>query len=288
MEQNLTKTNINWYPGHMAKAKREMKEKMPLVDLIYEVIDARMPLSSKVADIDEVIKGKPRILIMTKYDMCDQKITDEIIDFYRQKGYTVIPVDLINNKNIAAIIDETNKISKKINIEREKKGLKPRNIRALVVGAPNVGKSTLINQLVGKKVAATGDRPGVTKNLGWIRIGKNIELLDSPGILWPKLDNQEYAHNLAALSSIREEIVDSQELSIYILTLLSHLYPTNLNGRYGFSKLDDDIYKNLDIIGNLRKTYIKGGEIDYEKVYQIIIRDLRGGFLGKITLDRLK
>lgn len=282
------KTNINWYPGHMAKTKREIKEKLPLIDVVYEVVDARMPISSKVIDIDDIIKNKPRILIMTKYDMCDKSQTDKIIKYYKEKGYSVVPVDLIKNTNVNLIIKETSKVSDIINIERKKKGLKPKqSVRALVIGAPNVGKSTLINRLVGKKKTVTGNKPGVTKQLSWIRVGSNIELLDTPGILWPKLENQEHAYNLAALSSVKEEVVDLQDLSIYILHKLNELYPNYLEKRYGITTVSDDIIATLEEIGNRRGAKISGGEIDYDKVYSIIIRDLKEGLIGPITLDRL-
>lgn len=282
------KTNINWYPGHMAKTKREIKEKLPLIDVVYEVVDARMPISSKVIDIDDIIKNKPRILIMTKYDMCDKSQTDKIIKYYKEKGYSVVPVDLIKNTNVNLIIKETSKVSDIINVERKKKGLKPKqSVRALVIGAPNVGKSTLINRLVGKKKTVTGNKPGVTKQLSWIRVGSNIELLDTPGILWPKLENQEHAYNLAALSSVKEEVVDLQDLSFYILHKLNELYPNYLEKRYGITTVSDDIIATLEEIGNRRGAKISGGEIDYDKVYSIIIRDLKEGLIGPITLDRL-
>ena len=285
---NENKTNINWYPGHMAKTKREIKEKLPLIDVVYEVVDARMPISSKVIDIDDIIKNKPRILIMTKYDMCDKSQTDKIIKYYKEKGYSVVPVDLIKNTNFTLIIQETSKVSDIINVERKKKGLKPKqSVRALVIGAPNVGKSTLINRLVGKKKTVTGNKPGVTKQLSWIRVGSNIELLDTPGILWPKLENQEHAYNLAALSSVKEEVVDLQDLSIYILHKLNEFYPNYLEKRYGITTVSDDIIATLEEIGNRRGAKISGGEIDYDKVYSIIIRDLKEGLIGPVTLDRL-
>lgn len=285
---NENKTNINWYPGHMAKTKREIKEKLPLIDVVYEVVDARMPISSKVIDIDDIIKNKPRILIMTKYDMCDKSQTDKIIKYYKEKGYSVVPVDLIKNTNVNLIIKETSKVGDIINVERKKKGLKPKqSVRALVIGAPNVGKSTLINRLVGKKKTVTGNKPGVTKQLSWIRVGSNIELLDTPGILWPKLENQEHAYNLAALSSVKEEVVDLQDLSFYILHKLNELYPNYLEKRYGITTVSDDIIATLEEIGNRRGAKISGGEIDYDKVYSIIIRDLKEGLIGPITLDRL-
>lgn len=287
-EKVFQKSNINWYPGHMAKTKREIKEKLPLIDVVYEVVDARMPISSKVIDIDDIIKNKPRILIMTKYDMCDKSQTDKIIKYYKEKGYSVVPVDLIKNTNVNLIIKETSKVSDIINVERKKKGLKPKqSVRALVIGAPNVGKSTLINRLVGKKKTVTGNKPGVTKQLSWIRVGSNIELLDTPGILWPKLENQEHAYNLAALSSVKEEVIDLQDLSIYILHKLNELYPNYLEKRYGITTVSDDIITTLEEIGNRRGAKISGGEIDYDKVYSIIIRDLKEGLIGPVTLDRL-
>ena len=287
-EKVFQKSNINWYPGHMAKTKREIKEKLPLIDVVYEVVDARMPISSKVIDIDDIIKNKPRILIMTKYDMCDKSQTDKIIKYYKEKGYSVVPVDLIKNTNVNLIIKETSKVGDIINVERKKKGLKPKqSVRALVIGAPNVGKSTLINRLVGKKKTVTGNKPGVTKQLSWIRVGSNIELLDTPGILWPKLENQEHAYNLAALYSVKEEVVDLQDLSIYILHKLNELYPNYLEKRYGITTVSDDIITTLEEIGNRRGAKISGGEIDYDKVYSIIIRDLKEGLIGPVTLDRL-
>lgn len=287
-QKSFSKAPISWYPGHMAKTKREIKEKLPLIDVVYEVVDARMPISSKVIDIDDIIKNKPRILIMTKYDMCDKSQTDKIIKYYKEKGYSVVPVDLIKNTNVNLIIKETSKVSDIINVERKKKGLKPKqSVRALVIGAPNVGKSTLINRLVGKKKTVTGNKPGVTKQLSWIRVGSNIELLDTPGILWPKLENQEHAYNLAALSSVKEEVVDLQDLSIYILHKLNELYPNYLEKRYGITTVSDDIIATLEEIGNRRGAKISGGEIDYDKVYSIIIRDLKEGLIGPVTLDRL-
>lgn len=288
MDNRQNSTNINWYPGHMAKTRREIKEKLDLFDIIYEVIDARMPISSKVADIDELVKNKPRLLIVTKYDLCDKEETDKILTFYKERGYIIIAIDLVNGKNINQIITESEKLLKEMNEKRKEKGLKPRNIRALVIGAPNVGKSTLINRLVGKKVVNIGDRPGVTKNLGWIRIHKDIDLLDSPGILWPKLEDQYQAFILASLSSIKEEILDSQEIAIFILKILDNLYPDRLYNRYQINKIDfNNLEETLGGIAKRRGALQKGGSLNYEKVYNIIIRDLKDGNFGKITLDRI-
>ncbi len=291
--KSLPSTSINWYPGHMAKTRREIKEKIDLIDIIYEVIDARMPISSKIVDIDDLVKNKPRLLIVTKYDLCDKIETDKILSYYQNQGYIVIPVDLVSGKNVNKIITESEKLLKDMNDSRKLKGLKPRNIRALVIGSPNVGKSTLINRLVGKKAVSIGDKPGVTKNLGWVRIHNNIDLLDSPGILWPKLDDQYQALILASLSSIKEEIIDKQNLAIFILKIMLKLYSERVTGRYCFENVTDlDDTNQLDYvfstISKKRGCLKKGGLIDYDKVYNVIIRDLKDNNFGVITLDRLE
>ena len=281
------KTNINWFPGHMAKTRREISKNLNLIDIVYEVIDARMPISSKIVDIDDLIKDKPRILVVAKYDLCDKSETDLILNNYREKGYNVVAVDLVNG-NVSNLINETNKIMKNINGTRIRKGLKERSARVLIIGVPNVGKSTLINKLVGRKSAGVGNMPGFTKNLNWIRVNKNIELLDSPGILWPKLEDQEAAHVLAALSSIKEEILNADSIACFILRKLYELYPEKLKERYGVEEISEDFIEVYNIIGIKRGALSKGGITDYEKVSNIIINDLKSGYFGEITFDRLK
>lgn len=275
---------INWYPGHMAKTKREIKEKLDLIDVVFEVIDARIPHSSKNKEINELIKNKPRILIMSKLDLCDYDETKKWINYYEKNGYKVIPLDLINNPNLNLIYNETNKLQNELNAKRREKGLKERRIRVLILGIPNVGKSTLINRLVGRKATDVGNKPGITKQLQWIRINNNLELLDTPGILWPKLDSNEVALNLAATTAIKEEILDTEEVAIFIINTMLRLYPDTIKNRYNITNTEE-IVDILDQIGK-KIGAVRNNETDYEKVYTTVLKDLRLGYLGKITFDR--
>ena len=281
--ENINKTNINWFPGHMAKAKREIKEKIDLIDIVFEVIDARIPKSSKNNDIEDIIKNKPRILIMTKSDLCDKNITLEWKKYYESKGYKVVLLDLLHD-NVNEIFSIVNELMESINSKRISKGLKPRRVRSLVLGIPNVGKSTLINRLVGKKAVNVGNKPGITKNLEWIRINDKLELLDTPGILWPKFNDSTIAYNLASMTAIKEEILDIEDISIYIIKTMFKLYPDNIISRYGVNN-DEDIVNILDGIGK-KIGAVRNGEVDYDRVYIKVLRDLRDGYLGKITFDR--
>ena len=286
-KNNLSdKIQINWFPGHMAKTKREISDKLNLIDIVYEVIDARMPISSKIVDIDDLIKNKPRILIVTKYDLCDKEETNKILANYKKDGYNIIHIDLMKG-DTSNIISLTNEIMNSINQSRIDKGMKPRFARVLIVGAPNVGKSTLINRLVGRKSAGVGNKPGFTKTLSWIRVNKDIELLDTPGILWPKLTDQGGAKTLAAFSSIKDEIINIDNIATFILNKLYTLYPSKLKERYDITNLDD-IVEVYEIIGRKRGALSRGNIVDYEKVSNIIIRDLRNGYFGDITFDRIK
>ena len=280
---NENKTNINWYPGHMVKTKRQIRENLGLIDIVFEVIDARIPLSSKNKDIDNLIQNKPRVLIMTKKDLCDENKTNKYVKYYEEKGYKVVLVDLLTLKNTNAILDSINPIINDINKKRALKGMKPRKIRVLVLGIPNVGKSTLINRLVGKKATNIGNRPGITKELQWIRINDKLELLDTPGILWPKLDDTNVALNLAAMTAIKEEILDLDDVAIYIINKMKKEYKDNINNRYNIGNIDD-VVEILDKIGKSIGAF-KNNEVDYDKVYKNILKDLREGYLGQVTFD---
>ena len=287
-KEGVNKIGINWYPGHMAKTKREIREKINLIDIIYEVIDARMPISSKIKDIDDLIKDKPRILIMTKYDLCDKKETDKFISYYEKLGYKVVPVDLANNKNVKKVLDLSESVSEDLNEKRKSKGLKPRNLRALIIGIPNVGKSTLINRLVGKKAAGVGNKPGFTKSLSWIRINKDIDLLDSPGILWPKLEDQYEARILAIFSSIKEEILNKEDLALFAINILTKLYKDKLESRYNIKVDNMTNIEVMEEIAKKRGCVTKGNIIDYERAATIILNDIKNNAFKEITLDRLE
>ena len=281
------KTNINWYPGHMAKTKRLISENINLIDVVYEVVDARMPKSSKIIDIDNYIGNKRRILIMNKYDLCDKIETDKWVKHYEDLGYVVVKTNLTEEKRLTYLVSKTKELMADEFTKMEEKNMRAtRKIRVLVVGVPNVGKSTLINRLVGRKIVNTGNKPGVTKNLDWIRVDKDIELLDSPGILWPKFDD-DTAYNLASLTAIKEEVLPINQVINYILNTLYKLYPKKLEERYGITNYNDDLFvETLDIIGKKRGCLIKGGDIDYDKVFNVILNDIKNGYIKEITFDR--
>lgn len=284
-QESFSKVPISWYPGHMAKTKREIKEKIDLIDIVFEVVDARIPYSSKNKEIEEMTKGKPRVIVMTKIDLCDSGKTNKWIKYYEDKDYIVIPIDLINNPNTKIIFDKIKPLVDEINSKRKSKGLKERKARILIMGVPNVGKSTLINRLVGRKATNIGNRPGVTKNLEWIRINDKVELLDTPGILWPKLDEEEVAYNLASMTAIKEEVLDSEDIAIYIIKKLLSDYPDNIINRYNLTKTED-IVDILDEIGKKIGAF-RNSETDYDRVYKRVIKDLQDGYLGKITFDNI-
>lgn len=286
-EVSDTTTNINWYPGHMAKTRREIKEKLSLIDIVYEVVDARMPISSRLPDIDQIINNKPKIMVVTKYDLCDKEKTDELLKEYEKTHY-IVKVNLLENSATKEVLRISHTLLKDLNEKRIRKGLKPRPVRALVVGVPNVGKSTLINNLVGRKAAVAANRPGVTKGLTWIRVNTELELLDSPGILWPKFETEEQALTLAVLTSIKEDILDTGKLAYFILQKMNELYPTYLKSRYDLEEIDlDDLEPILEKIAKKRGAFQKGGYFDYDRVYSIIIKDLKEGYLGNVTFDRI-
>lgn len=286
-EEVNNKVNINWYPGHMAKTKRLIKENIKLIDIIYEVIDSRIPYSSRVNDIEDLIGDKPRVLIFAKYDLCDKPETDRFIEKYQKLGFYCLTYDLTHEIDKDKLINLSNEILKEKLEKAKEKGINKDKIRALVVGVPNAGKSTFINKIVGKKIAVTGNKPGVTKNLSWIRIGKNIELLDSPGILWPKLEQEKEAFNLASTTAIKEDILPKEEVAIYIIKFMYKNYKELLEKNYGVTDISD-FYEVYDTIGRKRGFLGRGGVIDDDRVTDLIINDIKQGKISGLTFDRVE
>ena len=277
----------NWYPGHMAKTKRLISEKYDLIDIVYELIDARIPVSSKISNIDSILKNKPRLLIMTKSDLCDLEVTCEYVKHYEDKGYKVILANLNDSNIVRTIIDETNELMSSLQEKRTNKGLKEKEIRALVIGIPNVGKSTLINKLANRKVANVGNKPGITKNITWLKTNSNILLLDTPGILAPKIDSDMVFLNLASMGTIKKEILSPDEVAIHILKILNTYYPHILKERYKIDSVNiDDILLTYEAIGKNKGLLTKGGEVDETRVSELIINDIKQEYIKGITFDR--
>ncbi|MFV0275484.1 MAG: ribosome biogenesis GTPase YlqF [Bacilli bacterium] len=287
-EERFQKSVINWYPGHMAKAKRLMKERLPLIDIVFELIDSRIPYSSKINNIDETIGNKEKILVFNKYDLCDKTETDKWIEYYKEQGFYVVKTELIDGKNIKSLLDQTKEILKAIDDKRIAKGLKPRKKRAMIVGIPNVGKSTLINKLTKRKSVKTGNKPGVTKSLDWIRVGNDLELMDTPGILWPKLEDQTAALNLATFSAIKEEILPLSEVSVHILKMYNKYYPHILKEYYSIENFDkEDLLPVFETIAKFKNFKGKGNNLDFDKVVLLLINDIKDAKIKNLTFDRL-
>ena len=286
-KKSLSPTSINWYPGHMAKTKRQIKERIDLVDVVVHVVDARIPKSSFINDINEFTKNKEKILVFSKYDLCDKEETLKWKNFYEKKGYTVILSEL-NDKNVKnKIVDAVNSLMSNVNLKRKEKGLLPKKAKVMVVGVSNVGKSTLINNLVNKKVQTVGNMPGVTKNINMVKINDKIDLIDTPGVLWPKFDSELTAFNLASMTIIKEEVLPLDEVCVYILSTLNLYYKDILKNVFGIDYFnEEEIYELYENIGKYKNYPKVGGEPDFDRINLFIINSIKNGTLKGITFDR--
>ena len=276
--------HFQWYPGHMTKAKRMMQENIKLIDLVIELVDARIPVSSRNPDIDELGKNKARLILLNKSDLAEERWNDAWAEYFKAKGYSVLKVNSKRGggiKSIQGVIQEACKEK----IERDRKrGILNRPVRAMVVGIPNVGKSTFINALAGKACAKTGNKPGVTKGKQWIRLNKNVELLDTPGILWPKFEDQKVGLKLAFIGSIKDEILNTEELAAELITFMNQHYAGVLEEKYNIEK-NEDPYVMLSSIAESRHCLVRGNELDCEKAAILLMDDFRNGRLGRLTVE---
>ncbi|GAA0331682.1 ribosome biogenesis GTPase YlqF [Bacillus carboniphilus] len=277
---------IQWYPGHMAKAKRQILEKIKLVDLVIEIVDARIPLSSRNPMVNEISHQKRRLVLLNKSDLADPAVTKKWISYFEEEGASVLAINAHRSSDIKKVIQQSQSLMKDKHEALRAKGIiNPRAIRALIVGIPNVGKSTFINQLAGKKIAKTGNTPGVTKAQSWIKSGKDFELLDTPGILWPKFEDEEVGYRLAVTGAIKDTILPLQDIAAYALRYLSEHYPDRMQERYKLTTISDDMAVLFDEIGKKRGFIVSGGYVDWDRVAEIVLQELRNGKLGPLSLE---
>ncbi|MBE7051040.1 MAG: ribosome biogenesis GTPase YlqF [Ruminococcaceae bacterium] len=279
--------NIQWFPGHMTKAIRMMQENLRLIDVVVELVDARLPLSSRNPEIDKLVGDKAHLILLNKSDIADTSLTSEWEKYFVSKGIAAASVSSTSGKNLNFVFDKCRELlADKIQREKEK-GIVNRSIKIMVCGVPNVGKSSFINKLSGKKSAITGDRPGVTKGKQWIRLKNNFELLDTPGILWPKFDDDDVGLKLAYTGAVKDEIMDVEELACHLLVFLKNNYPESLSARYKMTDFDTlEGYELLELLGKKRGFVVSGGEIDTERAAHILLDEFRGARLGNITLEK--
>lgn len=277
--------NINWYPGHMKKTKELVQNNLKLVDVVIELLDARIPFSSKNPDIDNLVGDKPRIVLLNKSDMCKKNDLDSWISYYADKGIKAIPINAMNGQGVNNVISECKNLTKAMMEKYSEKGRQARAIRIMIVGVPNVGKSSLINKLSGRRSTQTGDRPGVTKGKQWVKIRGDMELLDTPGILWPKFEDQNVAINLAFTRAIKDEILDVETLGLRLIERLSNIAPNDLQERYKLSEIHDQAIDTMEEIGRKRGFLLGKNELDYTRIATTVLNEFREGKIGKITLE---
>ena len=275
---------VQWFPGHMAKARRQIQE-LQLVDIVFELLDARIPYSSSNPMMNEIIKHKPKLIILNKVDMADPNVTQQWLNYFKEQGQPAITIDALHQNAIKQITEASKEILKEKFAKEKAKGLRPRPVRAMILGIPNVGKSTLMNNLAKRKAAQTGDRPGVTKAQQWVKVGQELELLDTPGVLWPKFEEKRVGYNLAVTGAIKDTILTLDHIILYALDYLIQHYPQRLIERYHLSGNFEDKVAVLEEIGTKRGFLQSGGIVDYDKVYEILLREIRSLKLGRLSFE---
>lgn len=277
---------VQWFPGHMAKTRRLIKESLPFVDLVTEIVDARIPMSSSNPELEEMIGNKPRIVLLNKCDVADEKATQLWVDFYKTKGIYAIPVDCRTGKGLNAYLPLVRNVLKDKIKRNTEKGMVGKPLRVMVVGIPNTGKSSFINRMAGRNRAKVADKPGVTRSNSWFAVGSGIELLDTPGVLWPKFEDKAVGDKLAFIGSIKDEILDTETMALRLITFLKNDYPERLAERFKITDFGDkENYEVLEMIGRKRGMLISGGEIDYERASVMLLDEYRAGKLGRLTLE---
>lgn len=277
--------NINWYPGHMKKTRELVQKNLKLVDVVVELLDARIPMSSRNPDIDKLVGDKPRIVLLNKSDMCEKNDLDAWISYYSKNGIKAIPINAMNGNGVNKLIAECKNQTRELMEKFSEKGRKERGIRLMIVGVPNVGKSSLINKLSGRRSTQTGDRPGVTKGKQWVKIRGDMELLDTPGILWPKFEDQNVALNLAFTRAIKDEILDIETLGLRLIEKLSTIAPEKLMERYKLDEIHEMGIDTMESIGRKRGFIMGNKELDYTRIATTVLNEFREGKIGKITLE---
>ncbi|MDU1538891.1 Ribosome biogenesis GTPase A [uncultured Clostridium sp.] len=277
--------HINWYPGHMKKTKELVKNNLKLVDVVVELLDARIPFSSRNPDIDRFVGDKPRVVVLNKSDISDPNKLNQWVDYYKKRGIKAIPVDTLKGKGINKIIEECKNETKEKMEALVKKGRIERPIRIMIVGIPNVGKSSLINKLTGRKSTQTGDKPGVTKGKQWVKLKGNLELLDTPGILWPKFEDEEVALKLAFCRAIKDEVLDVDTLGLRLIEKLMEIEPEKLKERYKLNELGETPLETMEMIGVKRGLILRRNELDYTRIATTVLNEFRDGKIGRITLE---
>ncbi|MGL4797057.1 MAG: ribosome biogenesis GTPase YlqF [Paraclostridium sp.] len=280
--------HINWYPGHMKKTKDLVRNNLKLVDVVIELLDARIPFSSRNPDIDKFVGTKPRVVVLNKSDMADPNKLNQWVDYYKKRGIKAIPVDTLKGKGVNDIIQECKNETKGLMENLVRKGRIERPIRIMIVGVPNVGKSSLINKLTGRKSTQTGDKPGVTKGKQWVRLKGNLELLDTPGILWPKFEDEEVALKLAFSRAIKDEVLDVDTLGLKLIEKLTEIEPEKLKTRYKLEELGETPLETMEMIGRKRGFLFSKNELDYTRIATTVLNEFREGKLGRISLETPK